>query len=237
MSDRFHTTRWSVVLDAGAADEARARDALGTLCRAYWVPLYAYARRRGAAPEQAEDLVQGFFARLLEKDGLARADPERGRFRGFLATAFARHMAKEHAKETAQKRGGGARPLSLDRESAESQYRLEPADDGRSPEQVFERRWAMTVLAGVMERLRDEWTRLGRTRDFDALSVFLGGHSPIPTHAEVADELGMTTGAVKVAVHRLRKRYRELLRDTVAETLGDEADVDAELRHLAAALR
>ena len=237
MDDRFRTTRWSVVLDAGADDADRARTALGALCEAYWVPLYAYARRRGAAPEQAEDFVQGFFARLLEKDALAAADPDRGRFRGFLATAFARHMSKEHAKATAQKRGGRVRTLSLDREHAESQYRLEPADDGRSPEQVFERRWAMTVLSDVMARLRDEWTRLGRSRDFDALSVFLGGHSPIPTHSEIADELGMTTGAVKVAVHRMRKRYRELLRDAVAETLGDERDVDEELRHLAAALR
>ena len=237
MNADFRTTRWSVVLEAGGTDSGQARAALETLCTQYWVPLYAFARRRGASEQEAEDLVQGFFARLIEKRTFEQADPERGRFRGFLSTAFQRHLANVHAHDVAQKRGGGARPISLNRDDGESQYRLEPADPSDSPERVFERRWAMALLNSVMHRLRGEWRELDRERDFDMLSVFLGGHSPVPTHAEVATELALSSGAVKVAVHRLRKRYGALVREAVAATVSDPKDVDAELRELAAALR
>lgn len=237
MNDRFHTTRWSVVLTAGASDPERARQALATLAHTYWPPLYHFARRRGAEPADAEDLVQGFFARLMERDAFATADPERGRFRGFLALGFQRYMADEHARATAKKRGGGVRTIPLDRSTAESTYTLEPVDPSSTPEQEFERRWALTLLAGVLDRLRTEWTQAGRGGDFEVLAVHLGGQVPMPTHAETAEALDMTVGAVKVAVHRMRKRYRALLREAVAETVQDPADVDDELRHLVLALR
>lgn len=237
MRGRFQTTRWSVVLDAARTDSESAREALGRLCEAYWVPLYAYARRRGSSPEESADLVQGFLATLLEKGYLADADPERGRFRGFLVTAFRRFTSKERARENTQKRGGGIALVSLDFERGESQYQLEPADERWTPEKLFERRWALTLLDRVFNVLRDDWQEVGKGELFERLSVFLGGHSPTPTYAEVADAAGMTTGAVKVAVHRLRKSYRTRLTEIVAETVRDEADVDTEIRHLIEALR
>lgn len=233
---RFRTTRWSVVLDAASADEADSRRALATLCETYWYPLYAYARRRGASAEDAQDLTQGFFAALLEKGTVNVADQERGRFRGFLVTAFRRYMGHEREKAAAEKRGGGRAHLSLDFERGEERYRVEPADD-LTPEAVFERRWALTVLDRVLDRLRKEFERTGRGEVFSQVEVFLGGGGPTPTYREVADELGMTVTAIKVVVFRLRKRYRDVLRDEIAQTVTDPDAVDDEIRHLIDALR
>jgi RNA polymerase sigma-70 factor (ECF subfamily) len=232
---RFATTQWSVVVAAGNADAPDARRALESLCAAYWYPLYAFARRRGAGAHAAQDLVQGFFAVLLEKDYLAQVDRDRGRFRAFLKTAFAHYTAKEREKARAQKRGGDLLHLSLDFEQGEERYSLEPAD-ATTPDAVFERRWALTMLDRVVARLKTEFSAAGKQELFTALLPFVAGGAPLPTHRDTAESLGMTEGAVKVAVHRLRKRYRTLLREAVADTVSDPADVDAELHHLIAAL-
>ncbi len=228
---RFRTTRWSVVVAAGADPGSEGRVALESLCSAYWYPLYAFARRRGEGVETAQDLVQGFFATLLEKDYLAQADRDRGRFRTFLITAYCNYASKERDRASAQKRGGGRLPISLDVAAGEARYAAEPADD-RTPERVFERRWALTVLDRVLDALRTEFTTSGRGALFDALLPFVADASAQRPYREIGGEIGMTEGAVKVSVHRLRKRYRHLLRSAVAETVGDDADVDDELRHL-----
>jgi RNA polymerase sigma-70 factor (ECF subfamily) len=232
---RFRTTHWSVVLRAGG-DGADARTALATLCTTYWLPLYAYARRRGHEPADARDLVQGFLCELLEKGWVKDADEDRGRFRGFLATAFRRYAGREHAKETAQKRGGGRTLLTFDAAEGEERYAREPVDD-RTPEQVFDRRWALTVIDRALSHARDDYARRGRADDFAALESHLDGTSPAPPYAETAAKLGTSEGAVKVAVHRLRKRFSQHLRAEVGATLDDGADVDAEIRELLAALR
>jgi RNA polymerase sigma-70 factor (ECF subfamily) len=233
---QFATTHWSVVLAAGNAASPGSRRALATLCEAYWFPLYAFARRLGRQPDDARDLTQAFFARLLEKDFLRAADPARGRFRSFLLAAFKHFLAKEHDRAAAQKRGGGKHMFSLDLASAEGRYGLEPAS-GLTPERAYERRWALTLLDRVMRRLQDESSALGKERLFDRLKVFLTGDSDTPPYREVADELGMTEGAVKVAVHRLRRRFRELVLEEIAQTVDGPAEVEDELRHLFEALR
>jgi len=220
----FATTRWSVVVAAAESDPAAARAALSELCGAYWYPLYADARRRGAASADAADLVQGFFAELIEKDWVAVADPDRGRFRAFLLTAFRRHAGHERERARAAKRGGGA-VVSLDMTNAESLFSLEPADT-RTPERAFERRYALTLLARVLGRVRVE-----RPGDADLLP-FVGGPGEARPYAEIAAARGATEGAVKVAVHRLRERWRDVLRDEVRATVADEADVDDEIRCL-----
>jgi RNA polymerase sigma-70 factor (ECF subfamily) len=221
---RFATTRWSVVVAAAGSDPAKARAALSDLAAVYWYPLYADARRRGAASADAADLVQGFFAALLEKDWVAAADPGRGRFRAFLLTAFRRFAGHERERERAQKRGGGA-VLSLDVAAAESRLSIEPADT-RTPEREFERRFAFALLARVLERVRAE-----RPGDVDLLP-FVGGPGEAKPYAEIAAARGTTEGAVKVAVHRLRERWRSAVRAEVRETVADEADVDDEIRCL-----
>lgn len=231
----FSTTRWSVVLAAGATDPLRARPALETLCRAYWMPLYADARRRGADRTRAEDLVQGFFAEFLEKGWAADADRERGRFRAFLRTAFRRFCADEHERAQARKRGGDVRTLSLDFDEGEARYQAEASRD-LEPDRAFERRWALTLLARALDRARREAHAQGRGETFEALVPWIGGGGEARPHAELAARLGSTEGAVKVAVHRLRARYREHLRDELRDTVGDEASVDAELADLLAAL-
>lgn len=220
----FATTRWSLVLAAADSDPAAARAALADLADAYWYPLYADARRRGAAPADAADLVQGFFAELLEKDWVASADPARGRFRAFLLTALRRHAGHEHERERAQRRGGGA-VLSLDVAAAESRLSIEPADT-RTPEREFERRFAFALLARVLDRVRAE-----RPVDADLLP-FVGGPGAARPYAEIAAARGTSEGAVKVAVHRLRERWRAALRDEVRATVADESDVDDEIRCL-----
>jgi RNA polymerase sigma-70 factor (ECF subfamily) len=232
---RFRTTRWSVVLAARGDDTPQSREAMSTLCRLYWYPVYAFARSRGSTPEQAEDLTQAFFAHLLEKEALQRVDPSKGRFRSYLLAAVRNFLADERAREQTQKRGGGVAPLSLDTEDAENRYRLEPAHD-LTPERVYERQWAMTVIQQALARLQQRYARSGKQEHFDALKVFLSGEKrPVP-HAEVAQALGLTELAVKVAVHRLRQRFRHALRDEIAQTVAGPEEIDVEMRALYAAL-
>lgn len=221
----FATTRWSVVLAAGGADTAAARDALATLCATYWYPLYAYARRRGADRHASEDLTQGFFAMLLARGSVAAADPERGRFRAFLLTAFQRFATNERERAAAQKRGGSAPALSIDFDQGESRFTNEPSHE-MTPEREFERRFALALLARVLDRVRAE-----RPGDADLLP-YVGGAGDARPYAEIAAARGASEGAVKVAVHRLRARYRECLRAEIRETVAQDADVDDEIRHL-----
>jgi RNA polymerase sigma-70 factor (ECF subfamily) len=232
---RFATTRWSVVLAARGSDPPRAREAMATLCGLYWYPLYAFVRSRGAAPEEAEDVTQGFFAHLLEKDVLHHVDPSKGRFRSFLLASCKNFLADERARMSAKKRGGGVATLSFDAEAAESRYGLEPVDS-LTPEHIFERQWALTVIEQALTRLCDRYKRTGKLEHFEALKVFLSGEQrPVP-YSEVARRLGLTEVAVKVAVHRLRKRFRDALREEIAQTVTSSGDIDAELRSLYAAL-
>jgi RNA polymerase sigma-70 factor (ECF subfamily) len=231
----FVTTHWSVVLAAGRGDSTRARDALAELCRSYWYPLYAYTRRRGCSPHDAQDLTQEFFARLLERQDLAQVSPERGRFRSFLLASLNHFLANEWDKARAAKRGGGQPLLRLDGASAEGRYALEPAGDD-TPETLFDRQWALTLLERVLARLREEFGAAGKTRLFDRLKDSMAGERGDAGYAQAAAELGMTEGNVKVAVHRLRKRYRERLREEIAQTVVSPAEVEEEIRHLFTAL-
>jgi RNA polymerase sigma factor (sigma-70 family) len=233
---RFASTRWSIVAAAGRKESPEARAALAVLCQAYWYPLYAYARRRLARADDAQDLTQEFFARLLEKDYLQAADPRRGKFRSFLLTAFQRFLAKEHARAGAQKRGGHRRPLSLDFQDGEHRYRHEPADP-TTPETLYERRWALTLLAQVFARLRQELTRAGKERLFEALKGTLAGDGTGEPYERIGRDLGLSEPAVKTAAHRLRRRYQELLRAEVAQTVASPEEVEDELRDLFAAVR
>ena len=227
----FATTRWSVVLAAGRSDTTRARAALEKLCQTYWFPLYAYVRRRGHSPEDAQDLTQEFFARLLERGSLAKADSSLGRFRSFILTAMNHFLTDEWKKARAEKRGGGRGTVSLDLAAAEKRFDLEPADHS-TPERIFEKQWALTLLAEVLNRLEGEYESEGKTDLFAALKQTLMGKRESQPYAELATRLDMNENAVKVAVHRLRKRYRALVRDEIAETLGLQEDVEEEMRHL-----
>ena len=232
--DRFHTTRWSLVARAGG-DPREARDALEHLCGAYWYPLYAFARRRGLDHHAAQDAVQAFFARLIEKQDLAAADRARGRFRSFLLASLSHFLANEWDRERAQKRGGARRRLSIDEAQAELRYADEFAIEG-SPETLFERQWARALLARALAAQEAEWTRAGRAALFARLKPYLTADGSDTTHAEIAQELSLTENAVRIALHRLRKRYGELVRLEVAETVADPADVERELRDLFEAL-
>lgn len=234
-TSRFATTHWSVVRAAGKTSSPHYKEALGTLCRTYWFPLYAFLRRQGHNSNQAEEYTQAFFARLLEKRGLRLADSKRGKFRSFLLASLKNFLADERDRARAQKRGGGRKVLSLDFENAESQYTLQPAQQ-LDPEKLFERSWALTVLERTMVRLQDESGSTKKRRAFDHLKVYLTADKESIPYREVADKLKMTEGAVKVAVHRLRHRYRELLRDEIAQTVATEEQIDEEIRDLFAAL-
>jgi RNA polymerase sigma factor (sigma-70 family) len=227
----FATTQWSVVLTAGQPDTTRADAALEKLCRTYWYPLYAYVRRRGQSAVDAQDLTQAFFARLLERNWVGDADRSRGRFRTFLLTAMSRFLAGEWDKVRAQKRGGGHAHVPLQLDTAEIRYGLEPVDD-HTPEQSYERRWALTLLETVLRRLKEEYDHEGRGELFAQLTPSLTGGRESQPYAELAGQLKMNEGAVKVAVHRLRKRYRQLLRSEITQTMTETEDVDEELRHL-----
>jgi RNA polymerase sigma factor (sigma-70 family) len=231
----FATTHWSVVLTAGGSDTTVSRDALAKLCQTYWYPLYAYVRRRNFSPSDAEDLTQEFFARFLEHDWVANADREKGRFRTFLLSAMNHFLANEWDKARAQKRGGGAPLLPLEFDTAETRYSHEPAENV-TPEQHFERRWALTLLETVTSRLGTEYERDGKQDLFSALHPCLVGDRTAQPYEELARKLGLTEGAVKSAVHRLRQRYRQLLRDEIAHTVAGPGEVEEELRHLIAAL-
>lgn len=227
----FVTTHWSVVAAAGRGDAPDALAALESLCTTYWYPLYAYVRRRGYSVEDAQDLTQEFFARVLARQWVADADRAKGRFRTFLLTALSHFLANEWDRAHARKRGGGARPLALQFDTAETRYGLEPADP-LTPERCFERRWALTLLEEVLGRLRAEYEHGGRSDWFAALHPCLMGSRESQPYAELAAKLKMTEGAVKVAVHRLRARYRELLREEIAKTVSSPSEVDEELRHM-----
>ena len=227
----FATTHWSVVLAATRSDTTRARAALARLCQTYWYPLYAYVRRRGYAAHDAQDLTQAFFARLLAHQSLASADPDRGRFRAFILTAMNHFLASEWKKGMAQKRGGGCQVLSLDLAAAEGRYDLEPATDS-SPDRLFEKQWALALLAEVLARLDREYQSEAKAELFAALKQTLMGRRESQPYAELALKLGMSESAVKVAVHRLRKRYREFIRDEIANTLDCSGDIETEMRHL-----
>jgi RNA polymerase sigma factor (sigma-70 family) len=230
-TDYFHTTRWTVVVAAGCRQTPQSDVALEELCRSYWFPLYAYVRRRGYLKEDAEDLTQAFFAAFLEKNYLDGLSAERGRFRAFLLAALKHFLANEWDKSQRQKRGGATRHLSLDWQSADTQFQVAAAA-ALSPDKVFDREWAIALLGKVIERLGSECADDGRTREFETLKVFLtAGKGALP-HAAAASALGVDEGAVRVAVHRLRKRYRELLRDEIAQTLAETSQVDEELRAL-----
>jgi RNA polymerase sigma-70 factor (ECF subfamily) len=233
---QFHTTHWSLVVAAAAEEGEQPRAALEELCQAYWYPLYAFLRRRGHSVEDSRDLTQGFFAALLERGYLADADPDRGRFRSFLLTAVARFASKEQDRANAQKRGGGQALLSLDFAEGEARYQREPADNW-TPERIFDRRWALTLLERTLARLRDEHAAEGKLTQFETLKIFLTGESGAPPYEQIARRLGTSEGAVKVAVHRLRQKYRELLRAEIAQTVAQQEDVDDELNTLLAALR
>jgi RNA polymerase sigma factor (sigma-70 family) len=229
----FPTTRWTLVVAAADPQRKEARSALASLCESYWYPLYAYVRRRGYLPDLAQDLTQAFFIRVLEGRYLDRADPDKGRFRAFILTSLKFFLADEGDRERAEKRGGGA-VLSLEFPTGEERYQREPAHD-ETPERVFERRWALSVLDRVVERLRNEFVQHGRPEHFDRLKVFLLGQSDAP-YSILAREMNTSEGALKVAIHRLRKRYRELFRQEIADTVADPAEVESEIRHLAAVL-
>lgn len=230
----FVTTRWTVVLAAADENSPAATVALEDLCREYWYPLYAYVRRRGHSPENAEDLTQEFFARFLEKKYLAGLDANRGRFRAFLLTALKHFLANEWDRSNRQKRGGGATLLSLDYQGADTRYQVEPADQ-LSPDKLFDRTWALTLLERVIVRLADENQAEDRGEQFQQLKTYLMvGAKDIP-HAEVAAKLNWTENAVRVAVHRLRKRYRELMQDEIKQTLADPAQAADEMRSLMSA--
>ncbi len=229
----FATTHWSLVVAAQGASPA-AREALAELCRLYWYPLYAYVRRRGHSDDEAQDLTQEFFARLLERNDLARLDPARGRFRAFLLAACRHFLANQRDHAHALKRGGGLRPLSLDLADSERRYASEPSHE-QTPERLFERRWALTLLDCVLQRLRQHYETAGQLLLFERLKGSLTG-AATDTYAESAAVLGMTEGAVKVAAHRLRQRYRDLLREEIARTVADPGEVDDEIRELFGAL-
>jgi RNA polymerase sigma factor (sigma-70 family) len=230
----FVTTHWSVVLSAGRSGTPRAAEALQRLCQAYWYPLYAYVRRRGYSPHDAQDLTQGFFARLLERHAMAKVDPAKGKFRSFLLASMNHFLADEWDKGRAQKRDAG-HPISLDLASAETRY-LQQSDETLTAEKTFERRWALTLLEQVYERLRQDYKREGKGDLFETLRFSLMGERSAVPYADLARRLRMNEGAVKVAVHRVRQNYRKRLRAQIAETVATPEEVEEELRCLLRAL-
>jgi RNA polymerase sigma-70 factor (ECF subfamily) len=232
---RFVTTRWSVILAAGDKGSPRSSAALAELCGTYWYPLYAFARRKGLSAEAAQDATQGFFAHVLEKNALRNVGPDKGRFRSYLLVAFKNHMTDERLHAARVKRGGEVTHVPIDIETAEGRYSHEPADVD-TPERIFERRWALTVLDRALERLRGEYEKGGREKVFESLKGYLTGESGSVPYASAATKLGMTEIAIKVAVHRLRRRFRARLLEEVAETVGGEEHLEREIRHLMSAL-
>jgi RNA polymerase sigma factor (sigma-70 family) len=233
---RFVTTHWSLVLAATGNDSGPARRALAELCEVYWYPLYAFVRRQGYQAAEAQDLTQSFFARLLEHEFLNSADPQRGRFRSYMLTLLKRFLGHEYRRGMAAKRGGGKLPLSLDFEAGERRMQLEPAY-GWTAEQEFERRWALALLDQVLESLRRDYEAKGKSVLFHKLTPFITADSLPPAQRDLAAELNLSEGAVKVAIHRLRTRYRDRLRSEITQTVADAADVDDEMQLLLQAVR
>jgi RNA polymerase sigma factor (sigma-70 family) len=232
---RFATTRWSLVLAAGKRNSPQSAAALAALCETYWYPLYAYVRRRGHDADEAQDLTQAFFARLLEKNDLAAAQRERGKFRSFLLTSLKHFLANEWDRGRAKKRGGDRSPVSIDFGIAEDRYRREPSHE-LTAEKIFDRRWAFVILEQVLTHLQEESGRAGKSELFDRLKVFLTGEKPAGSYDQLASELEMSAGAIKVAVHRLRRRYRELLRAEIGQTVADPDEIEQEIRDLFTAI-
>ncbi|MBI4323813.1 MAG: sigma-70 family RNA polymerase sigma factor [Chloroflexi bacterium] len=216
---------------AGQADPALQSAALAKLCETYWYPLYAYVRRRGYAPEDAQDLTQAFFASFLEKGSFGRADKARGRFRTFLLSSMENYLHGAWGRAVAQKRGGGRPLLSWDAATAEGSYQQEPRED-LTPAKIFEKRWAATLLQEVLKKLRAEFSRRGQLKFFDQLKAHLWGEDEAVPYGQLTAELNLSPGALKVTVHRLRRRYREFLRDEIAQTVAEAHEVDDEIRHL-----
>jgi RNA polymerase sigma-70 factor (ECF subfamily) len=231
----FTTTHWSVVLHAGKDDSPRAAEAMAQLCLTYWYPLYAYLRRRGHGEHDAQDLTQGFFAQVLESGWIQKANPEKGRFRSFILASLNYFVADARDHAGAGKRGGGHQLFSLDAETAENRYRLEPVDE-LSPEKIFERRWATTLLDQVLARLAQEFTESGKGELFERLQPVLVEGTGSTTYAELGRESGMSEEAVKKTVQRMRLRYHRLFREAVAETVVTPEEVEDELRYLCAVL-
>jgi RNA polymerase sigma factor (sigma-70 family) len=226
----FATTHWSVVLAAREEHTPHAAEALENLCQTYWYPLYAFVRREGKNAEDAQDLTQEFFGRLLDKNYLAQVEHRKGKFRSFLLAALRHFLADQRDRARAVKRGAGAHCLSLDAQTAEGRYRFEPVDR-MDAEKIYERRWAMTLLEQALTRLRDENDAAGKTELFERLRDFVAGESDVSC-GEAAAQLGLTESALKSALHRLRQRYRELVRAEVAHTVADPAEIDTEIRYL-----
>jgi len=235
MPRQFMTTQWRTVLMA-AESGADQTQALEQLCRTYWYPLYAYVRRRGHGPDDAQDLTQEFFARLLEKKWLEGIKPDAGRFRSFLLTALSRFLANAYDYKQAARRGGGKQILSLDQAAAEERYSMEPVTN-ETPETVFERRWALAVLDQALKRLREETADIGKARLFELVGPFLSREATPGEYAGIGGQLGISPGAVGVSVHRLRHRYRELVQEEVAATLSDPGQLQEEMQHLISVLR
>lgn len=231
----FGTTHWSVVLAARRGSAPSAREALAELCGTYWYPLYAFVRRKGYDPDSAQDLVQGFFVRMLEKDDLQDVDPAKGRFRSFLMASCAHYLANRRDYERAQKRGGAASFIAIDPADAERRYGQEPAH-ALTAERLFLRRWATTLLEGVLDRLAREMADDGNASLFEAFKPALLGVPDAASYIDLGASLGLSEGAARVAAHRMRKRYRELLRDEIGRTLADPREIDEEIRDLFAAL-
>lgn len=233
----FATTHWSLVSAArpGRASQSRARAALEELCRAYWYPLYAFVRSRGYSAEDAQDLTQAFFASFIEKEGFASADRERGRFRSYLLGAMKHFLANEWHRAQTQKRGGNVQFIEFDALNPEARY-AGASKQSDNPELLFDREWALQIVAGALEELRDEMAKAGKSEQYEALKSGLTGQDELPRD-QIAAKLGMSAGAVKVAVHRLRQRYRNLLRAAIAETVSNEVDLDDEMRYLIEVLR
>jgi len=233
----FPTTRWSMILAARAGGPTReSREALAALCEAYWYPLYAFNRRRGAGREEALDLTQGFFEQLLEQHFLEDLRPGEGRFRSFLLSSLKHHVSHERERASAAKRGGKSATISLDAAAADERERLEPRDD-RTPERAYEAAWAHTVLDRVGRRLRDEFHAAGKESLYAHLSPSLTGSEPARPHREVAEALGISEDAVKMSLLRMRRRFGRLLREEISQTVEREDQVDDELRHLLSAVR
>ncbi|MFO0893222.1 MAG: sigma-70 family RNA polymerase sigma factor [Isosphaeraceae bacterium] len=233
---QFPDTQWSLVLRAGREENPRTREALNTLCERYWYPIYAFIRRKGNDPEQALDLTQQYFFQLLNKGALARVDPTRGRFRSFLRKDCDNFLRDDHRRKTARMRHPGTSILSIDAATAEGRYLVEPAHD-ETAEVIFERNWARTLLERVLDSLRQKYGKSGESLRFEHLRMVLlePGHE-VP-YAEIARRLDTTEQAVATAVHRLRRRYREALREEIAATVADPSEIDDEIRELFRALR
>lgn len=227
----FHTTRWTVIRSARAKDEPGSAEALASLCEAYWYPLYVFVRRMGHGADDARDLTQGYFLRLLEKDYLDDVRPEAGKFRSFLLASLKHYLANVRRDAAAQKRGGGQPLASLDLDAAENRYRNEPVD-GETPARAYERRWALAVIDRARNRLKGEFERADKGRHFKLLAEHLTGSGDARPYGEIAEELGTTEAAVKMSVSRMRRQYGRALRDEIADTIDDPAEVDAEVRHL-----